>query len=57
MCCSRNYLAFQDQARKAQEQAAEDRRTGVIDKLQDEANKYAEHNKETTAGESLAPAK
>ena len=53
MCYSRNYLAFQHQQRNAEEEANKERRTGAINKLQEEANRHAAEPTDTTttAGE------
>ena len=53
MCYSRDYLSFEEQQKKVQEQ---DRRTETINKLRDEAHKPGEKAKETTA-ENFATAK
>ena len=55
MCYSRDYATFEAQQKKAQEE--EQRRTGVIDKLRNRANKEVDKAKETTATEDFATAK
>ena len=57
MCYSRDYKVFEDQQKKAQEQANQGRRTGVIDKLLDDANKQGDNVKEATSVKDVAPAK
>jgi hypothetical protein len=57
MCYSRDYKVFEDQQKKAQEQANQGRRTGVIDKLLDDANKQGDKVKEATPVKDVAPAK
>jgi hypothetical protein len=57
MCYSRDYKVFEDQQKKAQEQANQGRRTGVIDKLLDDANKQGDKAKEATPVKDVAPAK
>jgi hypothetical protein len=57
MCYSRDFKPFDDQQKKAQEQANQERRTGVIDKLLDDANKQGEKAKEATPVKDVAPAK
>jgi hypothetical protein len=57
MCYSRDYKLFDDQQQKAQEQANQERRTGVIDKLLDDANKQGDKAKEATPVRYVAPAK
>jgi hypothetical protein len=56
MCYSRDYKVFEDQ-QKAREQANQGRRTGVIDKLLDDANKQGDKVKEATPVKDVAPAK
>jgi hypothetical protein len=56
MCYSRNYRIFEEQQRKAQEQAIEERRSGVIDQLLGDANKQSDKAKESPVKE-IAPAK
>jgi hypothetical protein len=57
MCYSRGYKLFDDQQKKAQDQANQDRRTGVIDKLLDDANKQGDETKEATPVKDVVPAK
>jgi hypothetical protein len=57
MCYSRDYKVFEDQQKKAQEQANQGRRTGVIDKLLDDANKQGDKVKEATPVKDVASAK
>ena len=57
MCYSRDYMSFEDQQKKAQEQANQDRRTETINKLRDEAHKQGDKAKETTAADKYVPAK
>ena len=56
MCYSRDYQIFEDQEKKAQEQANQERRSGVIDKLLDDANKQGDKAKEIPV-KDIAPAK
>jgi hypothetical protein len=53
MCYSRDYMSFEDQQKKAQEQANQDRRNETINKLREDANRP---NK-TTVAEDFATAK
>jgi hypothetical protein len=57
MCYSWDYKGFEDQQKKAQEQANEERRTGVIDKLLDDANKQSDKANEATLVKDVATAK
>jgi hypothetical protein len=57
MCYSRDYMSFEDQQKKAQEQANQDRRNETINKLREDAHKQGEKAKETTAAEDFATAK
>jgi hypothetical protein len=57
MCYSRDYKVFEDQQKKAQAQANQERHTGVIDKLLDDANKQGDKAKEATPVKDVAPAK
>ena len=56
MCYSRDDKIFEDQQKKAQEQANQQRRSGVIDKLLGEANKQGDKAKEMPV-KDVAPAK
>ena len=55
MCYSRDYMSFEDQQKKAQEQGNQDRRTETINKLRDEAHK--QDAMKTTAAEDFATTK
>jgi hypothetical protein len=57
MCYSRDYMSFEDQQKKAEEQANQDRRNETITKLREEAHKPGDKAKETTPAEDFAPAK
>jgi hypothetical protein len=46
MCYSRDYRIFEDQQKKAQEQANQARRSDVIDKLLGDANKQGDKAEE-----------
>jgi hypothetical protein len=56
MCYSRDYKIFEDQQKKAQEQANQERRSGIIDKLRGDANKLGDTAKEMPV-KDIAPAK
>ena len=57
MCYSRDYMNFEDQQKKAQEQASQDRRNETINKLREDAHKPGDKAKETTAADKYVPAK
>jgi hypothetical protein len=56
MCYSRDYKVFEDQQKKAQEQASQERRSGAIDKLLGDANKQDDNAKKAPV-KDIAPAK
>ena len=57
MCYSRDHQRFEDRQKEAQEQAKRERRTGVIDKLLNDASKEGDKTKETTPIKDVTPAK
>jgi hypothetical protein len=59
MCYSRDYKHFdeREQRKVANTQLMQERRTGVIGKLLDDANKQGEKAKEATPAKEVAPAK
>ena len=50
-------MSFEDQQKRAEEQANQERRTETINKLQEAANKQGDMAKETTMADNFATTK
>ena len=58
MCYSKDYKVFGDQKKAEDTQVVQERRAGLIDRLQDAANKHGEKTRaEETPVKEVAPAK
>jgi hypothetical protein len=57
MCYTRDYKHFEEQQKKADVKFRQERQSGLINTMLDDANKQAEKAKEATPIKDVAPAK